>query len=334
VQEDSTTHGTEAGLASRRPARWAAIVVHVLGALGPGFLMFTTEGPAASASGAVNVDHAKLDLALIVVFAAAQAVALIVWRRRSRAVCAAANGVTAPRGYRDRFDRGAVKAAVGMLFAVAWVLEIGYVAQAFTSMGGGGYSDQASGLAIGMIVLAVGLAFVALVTGGFALLTVRTSEAAARDMRIAAGMPIPVGGFSVTGSASVPSSSVPSSSAPPALAPDTGARIAALSRMRRRATAFMVVSIVLMVGLVALAAVAVATGQWQLRYAFMIPAFFLISLSRVALSVKARRAASRAIHKLGDQGGARHVARHAPGHGQEGWPAVRPVPGRGPGTGW
>jgi len=333
VQEDSTTHSTEAGLASRRPARWAAIAVHVLGALVPGFLMFTTEGPAASANGAVNVDHAKIDLALIVVFAAAQAVALIVWRHRSRAV-RAADGVTARRGYRDRFDRGAVKAAVGMLFAVAWVLETGYVAQAFTSMGSGGYSDQASGLAIGMIVLAVGLAFVSVVTGGFALLTVRTSEAADRDMRIAAGIPIPVGGFSVTGSASAPSSSGPPASAPPALAPDTGARIAALSRMRRRATAFMVVSIVLMVGLVALAAVAVATGQWQLRYAFMIPTFFLISLSRVALSVKARRAASRAIRKLGDQGGAQHVARHAAGHGQEGWPPVRPVPERGPGTGW
>jgi hypothetical protein len=298
VQEDSTTHGTEAGLASRRPARWAAIVVHVLGALGPGFLMFTTEGPAASASGAVNVDHAKLDLALIVVFAAAQAVALIVWRRRSRAVRAAANGVTAPRGYRDRFDRGAVKAAVGMLFAVAWVLEIGYVAQAFTSMGGGGYSDQASGLAIGMIVLAVVLAFVAVVTGGFALLTVRTSEATARDMRIALGGPAPAsaGAFPAAG---------------PAPVPDTEARIAALSRMRRRATAFMVVSIVLIAGLVVLAAVAVATGQWQVRYTFMIPALFLILLSRVAMSVKARAATTGAIRRLGDQERGRHAAQHA-----------------------
>jgi hypothetical protein len=329
VYLDSITSGAEAGLASRRRARWAAIAVHVLGALGPAFLMFTTEGPAAGANGAANVDHAKINLALIVVFAAAQTAALIVWRRRSRAVRAAANRATAPRGYRDRYDRGAVKAAVGMLFAVAWVLEIGFVAQAFTSMGDGGYSDQASGLAIGMIVLAVGLAFVALVTGGFALLAVRTSEAAARDLQIAAGIPIPVGGFSATGSASARPAS-----APPALVPGNGARIAALSRMRRRATAFMVVSIVIMVGLVALAAVAVATGQWQLRYAFMIPAFFLISLSRVALSVKARKAANRAIHKLGDQGGAQRVARHAAGHGQEGWPPVRPVPERGPGTGW
>jgi hypothetical protein len=66
----------------------------------------------------------------------------------------------------------------------------------------------------------------------------------------------------------------------------------------------------------------------------MIPTFFLISLSRVALSVKARRAASRAIHRLGDQGGAQRVARHAAAHGQEGWPPVRPVPERGPGAGW
>jgi hypothetical protein len=332
--DSSTAHGTEARLASRSLARWAAIVVHLLGALVPGFLMFTTEGPAAGANGAVNVDHAKMELALIVVFAAAQAVALIVWRHRSRAVRAAANRVAAPQGYRDRVDRGAVKAAVGMLFAVGWVLEIGYVAQAFTSMGGGGYSDQTSGLAIGMIVLAVGLAFVAVVTGGLALLTVRTSEATTRDMQIAAGIPIPVGGFSTTGSASAPLASAPLASAPLASAPDTGARIAALSRMRRRATAFMVVSIVLMAGLAALAAAAVATGQWQLRYAVMIPTFFLISLSRVALSVKARRATSRAIRVLGDQGGVQHVARHAAGHGQESWPPVHPVPERGPGTGW
>jgi hypothetical protein len=324
VYLDSTTHGTQARLASSRPARWAAIAVHLAGVLVPGLEMLTTEGPAASASGATNVDHAKINLAVIVVFAAAQAVALIVWRHRSRAVRAAAKRVTAPQGYRDRADRGAVKAAVGMLFAVVWVMEIGYVAQAFTSMSGGGYSDQTSGLAIGMIVLAVGLAFVAVVTGGFALLAARTREGTVRDLRIAAGIPIPVGGFSATGSASVPLASTP----------DIGARIAAFSRMRRRATAFMVVSIALMAGLVALAVVAVATGQWQLRYALMIPAFFLISLSRVALSVKARRAASGAIRKLSDQAGAQHVARHAAGHGQEGWPPVHPVPERGPGAGW
>jgi hypothetical protein len=94
-----------------------------------------------------------------------------------------------------------------------------------------------------------------------------------------------------------------------------------------------VVSIVLMAGLAALAAVAVATGQWQLRYAFMIPAFFLISLSRMGLSVKARRATATAIRRLGDRGGAQHVARHA-GYGQEGRPPAHPVPERGPGTGW
>jgi hypothetical protein len=327
VYVDSATHSQQAGLANRRPARWAAIAAHLLGVLVPGFLLFTTEGPAASPNGAVNVDHAKIDLALIVVFAAAQAVTLIVWRHRSRAVRAAAKRVTAPQGYRDRADRGAVKAAVGMLFAVVWVMEIGYVAQAFTSMSGGRYSDQTSGLAIGMIVLAVGLAFVAVVTGGFALLAARTGEATARDMRIAAGMPAAAGGFPAAGPASA-------ASAPPASAPDTAARIAALSRMRRRATAFMVVSIVLMAGLVALAAVAVATGQWQLRYAFMIPAFFLISLSRVALSVRARRAASRAIRVLGDREGAQHVTRHAAGYGRGGLPPVHPVPERGPGAGW
>jgi len=334
VYLDSHTHSAEARRASRGLARWAAIAVHLLGALVPGFLMLTTEGPAASSNGAVNVDHAKIDLAVIAVFAAAQAVALIVWRQRSRAVRAAANPVTAPPGYRDRVDRGAVKVAVGMLFAVAWVLELGYVAQALTSMSGGGYSDQTSGLAIGMIVLAVVLAFVAAVTGGFALLTARTREASVRDMQIAAGIPIPVGGFSAAGSAPAQ----PAPAAPPASVPDTGARIAALSRMRRRATVLMVGSIVLMVALVAVAVIAVASGQWQLRYAFTIPAFFLISLSRVALSVRARRATSRAIRKLGDRGGAQygpqHVARHAAGHGQEGWPPARPVPERGPGTGW
>jgi hypothetical protein len=329
VYVDGARHSTQARLASRRPARWAAIVIHLLGALVPGLAMFTTEGPAASANGAVNVDHAKIDLALIVVLAAAQAVALIVWRHRSRADRGAATRVTAPLGYRDRVDRKTVKVAVGMLFAVPWVLELGYAAQAFTSMGGGGYSDQTSGLAIGLIVLAVGLAFVAVVTGGFALLTVRTSEATARDARIAVGLPAASGGFPTTGSASAPTAS-----APPASAPDTEARVAALSRMRRRATAFMVVSIILMAGLVAVAAVALATGQWQLRYAFMIPAFFLISLSRVALSVRARRAASRAIGVLGDRAGAQHVARHAAGYGQEGRPPVHPVPERGPGAGW
>jgi len=338
VYLDSTSHGAEARRASSRPARWAAIVVHLLGALVPGFLMLTTEGPAASASGPVNVDHAKIDLAVIIVFAVAQAVALIVWRQRSRAVRAAANRVAAPLGYRDRSDRGVAKAAVGMLFAVAWVLQIGYVSQAFTSMSGEGYSEQTSGLAIGMIVLAVGLAFVALVIGGFALLMVRTREASVRDLQIAAGIPIPVGGFAAAGPAPAPWASAPSAPARPASAPDTGARIAALSRMRRRATTFMVVSIVIMVGLVALAAVAVATGQWQLRYAFMIPTFFLISLSRVAWSVRARRATSRAIRVLGERGGAQpgpqHVARHAAGYGQEGWPPARPVPERGPGTGW
>jgi hypothetical protein len=293
------THAQRLGarVASGRPARWAAIIVHVLGALVPGFLMFATEGPAGSYNGATNVESARINLALIVVFAAAQAVALVMWRRRARAV-RAARRASAPPGYRDRLDRGAVKAAIGMLFAVPWVLEIGYVAQAFTSMADGGYNDQASGLAIGMIVLAVVLAFVAVVTGGFALLTVRTSEATARDMRIALGGPAPAsaGAFPAAG---------------PAPVPDTEARIAALSRMRRRATAFMVVSIVLIAGLVVLAAVAVATGQWQVRYTFMIPALFLILLSRVAMSVKARAATTGAIRRLGDQERGRHAAQHA-----------------------
>ena len=288
-----------AGVASGRLARWAAIIVHVLGALVPGFLMFATEGPAGSYNGAANVESARINLALIVVFAAAQAVALVLWRRRARAI-RAARRASAPPGYRDRLDRGAVKAAIGMLFAVPWVLEIGYVAQAFTSMADGGYNDQASGLAMGMIVLAVVLAFVAVVTGGFALLTVRTSEATARDMRIALGGPAPV---------PAPAGAFPA--AGPAPVPDTGARIAALSRMRRRATAFMVVSIVLIAGLAALTAVAVATGQWQVRYTFMIPALFLILLSRVAMSVKARAATTGAIRRLGDQERGRHAAQHA-----------------------
>jgi hypothetical protein len=325
VHVGSTAHSVEARLPSRRLARRAAIVAHLLGALVPGFLMFTTEGPAASANGASNVDHARIALALIAVFAAAQAVALIVWRRhRPRAVRAAAERVTAPPGYRDRADRGAVKAAVGMLFAVPWLLQIGYVAQAFTSMSDGGYSDQASGLAIGMIVLAAAVALVSVAVGGFALLTVRTGEAAARDLRIAAGVPAAAG--------DVPAAA--GGFAPPAPAADTGARIAALSRMRRRATAYMVVSIVIMAGLAALAAVAVATGQWQLRYAFTIPTFFLISLSRVALSVKARRATASAIRGLGGREPGRHVAQYAAGYGQEAGPQGRPAPGWHPGREW
>jgi hypothetical protein len=324
----SPTHGMDARLASRRLARWAAIVVHLLGVIVPGFLMITTEGPAAGPDGASNVSHARMELALIVVFAVAQGVALIVWRHRSRAVRVAAKRVTGPLASNIRVDRGAVKVAVGMLLAVPWLVEIGYVAQAFTSMSDGGYNDQASGLAMGMIVVGAVLAFVGLLTGGFALLAARTNEAAARDMRIAVGLPAAAGGAPAADGGFPGTGPVP---APLTATPDTAARIAALSRMRRRATVFMVVSIVLMVGLVALAAVAVATHQWQLRYAFMIPTFFLISLSRVGMSVRARRATATAIARLSDRERGRHVAQYATGYGQGAGAPVPPAAGWGPG---
>jgi hypothetical protein len=331
VHSDSPTHSMDARLAGRRLAKWAAIVVHVLGVLVPGFLMITTEGPGAGPDGASNVSHAKMELALIVVFAVAQGVALIVWRHRSRAVRVAAQRVAGPLASQIRVNRGAVKVSAGMLFAVPWLVEIGYVAQAFTSMSDGGYNDQASGLAMGMIVVGVVLGLVGLLTGGFALMAARTNEAAARDIRIVTGLPA-VGAEAPAAAGGFPAAGY--GPAQPAPIPDTGAKIAALRRMRRRATVFMVGSMVIMAGLVALAAVAIATHQWQLRYAFMIPAFFLISLSRVALSVRARRATSAAIARLSDRERGRHVAQYATGYGQQAAAPVRQAPGWEPGREW
>jgi hypothetical protein len=346
----STSVSPEAMLARRRLARWMAIAVHVLGVLVPGFLMLTTEGPGASVNGAANVTHARINLAVIVAFAVAQAVALLVWRRRSRAVRAAAAAgpdpsltqVTSSRQWaRNRaVDKGAVKVCFGLVFAAAWIAQIGYVAQALASMGDGGYSEQTSGLTIGMIVIGVVLALVGAMTGGFALLSVRTGDAAARDLAIAMGAPAPGYGNAATGPAP----------GQPGGGPRTGARIAALSRMRRRATRYLVGSVILMVALAVLAAVAAATGQWSLHFTLMVPALFLISLSRAALSVKARRATARAIQRLSDEERAQPVpgyrpAGHGPaaydpagyasaGYGQPGVPPGRTGPEWTPGPPW
>lgn len=238
--------------ARRKRAGYVALATHLAGAIVPGVIMITTEGPSAGSDASLNLTLAKGQIGLLALVWLGQALALANWiwlaaaEQRGRR--------SGPRlSLNARTDRAAVQVCLAAIMAASWAAEIGYLPQANYQISSGGFGEEVSGFTIGMLVLFVVVAFAAGLTLLFALAGARAAQRPA----------------------------------PPPGDP------AALRRARTVALRWAWISGALAVALVALSAVALATGHFNAHFATMAPVLVLINVARVVQCLIVARAARR-----------------------------------------
>jgi hypothetical protein len=253
----------------RRRTKRAAIILHAIGAIVPGLVVFGATGPAASPSdGPGNVSLAKVCLVFLAVFCVAQAGALIAWLTACNAVRAARGIVPGSRSRSEITNRGMIRASAELLFLAAWSLEAGYIAQLLSTMKDGGYSEQASGFTIGMVVLAVIMLFPALIFGAAGVLFARIDNGARRD---------------------APALAAPGRPASQVIQGDLESQLSALTRARRSANRFILFCTALIAGVLAYAVWITIAGQWSFHAVTVLPVALLTSATFAIRFARMRR---------------------------------------------